>query len=571
MKKIFIFAVAALSTLALGGCKNFLDVQPEGAPTTTTYFQNDAQAENAIKALYAVIYDGDDGFGREVYWEQTASSQLVIGKTKGWTGTLTKMQPTGDESPLSDTYRLFYQTIARANWVIKSLLDKSEKQELTPVETRSLGEAYFQRAFLQFMIAYRHGCKTQGVPAVKYEEFNGDYDYSIPPQQESVMKNYEMVIADFLKAEELLPAFESYDADNRGRAHKAAAVGMMARVYAYWAAYDDSKWSNVIECVNKLETTYHRDLAPDYNKLFDSNWTYGDVNGWWGPEYIWSFPSNGGADWKRGGIEMIGVILENTGWGVYNGWGQCKPSLNAYREMLKDGEGNVRLKRNILCYGDEFLFPSDNTLQTIKTWRFYSTSDLEAGFMINKWMEPFSHADFVNQGYVNYSGDWPTARANWHVIRFADCLLLRAEAYLFQKKDDLAKADINRVRERSHLTPIDKATWADIYHERYCELAYEFAADHFGDLRRWAISGDPKIKALAINDMESFPDVRHYVDRSNPDSELDPAYDYETPGGAPYEDKTFYGKKWEDYKVCFPYSSTELSKSAGKLKQNPGW
>lgn len=569
MKKIFIFAIAALTTLSVSGCKDFLDVKPEGTPTTSTYFANDDQAVNAVKSIYAPVYDGDGLWGREIYWEQTATCMFVVGRTKGWSNTLSKMVPTGEESPLSDSYAKLYSFQARANWIVSALLAKEKKTELTYVEKRSLGEAYFQRGFLHFALAYRHGCKTQGVPAVKWEEFD-QYDFSIPPQQPTVMDNYDMCIKDFEKAVEYLPRYEDYSAAEIGRAHKAAAVGMMARVYSYWAAYDSSKWDNVIACVNELETTYGRGLAKTYHKLFDSNWTMGDPDGWWGPEYIWSFPGNGG-HMSRAGVEMPGVVLENTAWGVFNGWGQCKPSLDAYREMLKDGEGNERLKTNILEYGDEFLFPEDNTLKTIKVWRFYSGSDIEAGFQINKWMEPFSHADFIEQGYVNESGDWPTARVNWHVIRFADCLLLRAEANLAKGNVAAATADINKVRVRSNLEPITSATWTDIYHERYCELAYEFAADHFGDLRRWAISGDPEIKALAIAEMEKHPDVRHYVNRRDPDSALDPNYDYETPGGSPYDDKTFFGKKWEDYKVCLPYSPKEISKSAGALKQNPGW
>ena len=570
MKKIFIFAIAALTTLSVAGCKDFLDVKPEGTPTTSTYFSNDDQAVNAVKSIYAPIYDGDALWGREIYWEQTATCMFVVGKTKGWSNTLSKMVPSGDEDPLQDSYAKLFNFQSRANWIVSALLAKQKTTELTYVEKRSLGEAYFQRAFLHFAIAYRHGCKEQGVPAVKWEDFEGQYDFSIPPQQPSVTDNYDMIIKDFEKAKEYLPRYEDYTDSELGRAHQAAAVGMMARVYAYWAAYDSSKWDKVIECVNELETKYGRGLAKTYHKLFDSNWKVGDPDGWWGPEYVWSFPSNGG-HMQRAGIEMPGVVLENTAWGVYNGWGQCKPTLDAYREMLKDGEGNERLKTNILCYGDEFLFPKDNSLKEIVTWRFYSGSDIEAGFMINKWMEPFSHADFIETGYVNESGNWPTARVNWHVIRFADCLLLRAEANLAKGNVPAATSDINKVRERSGLKPINGASWTDIYHERYCELAYEFAADHFADLRRWALSGAPEIKALAIAEMEKHPDVRHYVNRRDPDSALDPNYDYETPGGSPYDDKTFVGKKWEDYKICFPYSSRELSRSAGQLKQNPGW
>ena len=35
--------------------------------------------------------------------------------------------------------------------------------------------------------AYRYGLDTQGVPFVRYEDFEGGYDNSIPPQQASVL------------------------------------------------------------------------------------------------------------------------------------------------------------------------------------------------------------------------------------------------------------------------------------------------------------------------------------------------------------------------------------------------
>ena len=33
-------------------------------------------------------------------------------------------------------------------------------------------------------------------------------------------------------------------------------------------------------------------------------------------------------------LEFPGVVLENKGWGQYNGWGQNKPSYDIYEEML---------------------------------------------------------------------------------------------------------------------------------------------------------------------------------------------------------------------------------------------
>lgn len=550
MKKIYILAVA-FAALTFASCQKFLDVQPEGAPTTTTYFTNDNQAINAVKALYAVIYDGDDGYGREIYWEQCATCMYVAGKTRGYGSTLLRLQPTGDEGPLEDTYSLFMETIARANWMVQALLAKEAKQELTPIEKRSLGEAFFMRGFIHFALAYRYGCATQGIPAIKYEEFDGDYDYSIPPQQATVMDNYAMIIKDLENAESYLPRFEEYSPDNRGRAHKAAAVAMMSRVFAYWATWDKSKWDDVIVCVDKLEKTYDRGLASSFSGLFSTDWT----DDWWGPEYCFSFPGNGGADWKRGGIEWTGVVLENKGWGVYNGWGQFKPTLDAYNEFLKDGKGNERLVKSILEYNQEFPFNG-------QTRRFYSVSDMESGFMINKWMDAFGKKDFVENCYVNASGNWPTSRCNFTVIRFADCMLLRSEANLAKGDAAAAAKDLNAIRRRVHLPEDCTGTWAELYHERFCELAYEPVADHLGDLRRWAAGGTAEIKAIAVAELEKHPDVRHYADRS------DPASTFTT---GPYEDYQMPAKVWEAHKVCFPYPSNEITKSAGALKQNPGY
>jgi len=584
MKKIYILAIAVIASLSLNGCSKFLKVEPEGVPTVDNYFKVDQEAVNAIKSLYAPLYDGDACFGREIYWEQEAGNQMVPGKSRGWTSTLLTMKYTGDESPLAETYQHMMEIQSRANWVVDALLQKQKQEkELSAIMTRSLGEAYFVRGFCHFMIAYRYGTDKLGVPAVKYEEWreahNGKSylsEYEIPTQQKTVMVNYDMIIKDFEKAKEYLPKFETYGADDRGRAHKAAAVGMEARVYAYWATWDKSKWNDVIEVVNSLEKDYGRGLANSYSKLFGTDWNPGP-DGWWGPEYIWSFPSNGGAGWQRGGVEWPGVVLENTGWEVYNGWGQNKPTLDAYREFIKDGRDstqNERLFKSILQYNQEFIYPTDKTLKEVGVRHFFSSQDIETGFQINKWMEPWSFPNCVTEGYVNSSGDWPTARCNFPVLRFADALLLRAEAYLNSPdKTDKGKAmaDINRLRARVNLPAITEVSMQNIYHERYCELAYEPASDHLADLKRWAVSGDATIKALAVKELTKHPDVRHYLNRSDPNSALDPKYDYEKDEGSPYLDESMRGKAWADYKIAFPYPSNEITKSNGALKQNYGY
>lgn len=542
-KNILLLAMSA--TLLTTSCSDFLDVQPEGDATTTTYFTNDQQAIDAVDALYERFHQ-EAVYGRELFWEQGAACDVVWGRSRGYSS-LATLRYSGDESPLKSVFNAMYTVMARSNWVIEQLLNKQKGTTLSAIEKRSLGEAYFTRGWAHFLIAYRYGLQEQGVPFVRYEDFSGGYDNSIPPQQASVVDNYKMIIEDMDKAIECLPRFEEYGADDRGRAHDAAAVAFKAKVYAYWATWDATQWQNVISMVNELENTYGRNLADTFDELFSS-----DFAKWWNKEYIWTIPGNGGS--QGGGSEFPGVSLENKGWGIYNGWGQNKPSYDIYEEMAKDGVGNDRLVRSILEYNQEFEFWGE-------TRKFYSASDIEAGFMINKYLDPFKYKDADKEGFVNTNGNWPTVRLNFPIIRFAEMLLFRAEAYLMTNKADLATADLNRIRTRSHLEPLKgTATMKDLYHERRCELAFEFT-DHLFDLKRWHRSSNAEIKALAEAELNAHPRVRNYKDRNDPASEFTIG-DYED-----YQNKAAY----QDYMMVFPYAPEQITKSNGKLKQNPGY
>src|SRR5690606_5507914 len=54
----------------------------------------------------------------------------------------------------------------------------------------------------------------------------------------------------------------------------------------------------------------------------------------------------------------------------------------------------------------------------------------------------------------NRSGGGITHK-DWYALRFAETLLLRAEAYIDLKQPALAAEDINKVRERSEAHPVD--------------------------------------------------------------------------------------------------------------------
>ncbi len=511
-----------------------------------------------LDSVYVYLCD-ERTLGRDLYWEQACANDIVWGKTRGFNN-LATLHYDGSESPVYDvSYNIYNRIMNRCNWVIRTLQAKLSGSTPSEIETRILGEAYMLRAYSHFLIAYRHGTADLGVPFVAYETVDADYDYVHPEQQESVMKDYELIISDLQKAELLLPLFESYPATDRFHPHKASAAALMAKVYAYWATWDSSKWSDVIPCVSRLEHQYNRALSATYSELFSPD----DNSGYWNSEYCWGIPSmiSGTPQTflEEKCIEFPGVCLEDKAWGMYNGWGQFKPTYDLYAEMAKDnsdGVKNDRLKVTILEYGDKIqLFGS--------SIRFYSGVNIEAGFMINKYMQAFAPSNAKEIGWVMNNSNWPCTRVNWPIVRFGDALLLRAEAYLATGNASAATNDLNRIRTRSNLQPLTgTATWADLYHERRCELALEMANDHAYDCKRWAFSGDPEIRALALEELNSHPTVRIYEDRMNPDSgyTIGDYADYKTPV-----------KVWSDKDLTLPYHNKLISEFNGRLVNPPSW
>ncbi len=547
MKKYFIIALSVVA-LAFTSCADFLNTSPQGSPTTDTFFQNDDQAMAFAKGLYE-RYTTESLYGRNIMWEQIAANDFVLGRTypDRFSGAL--MTITGDEGSINDIYNNCYKHIANCQWGIQKLEAKKAAQGLTDIESRTLGETYFFRALYHWAIASRHGLGDLGVPFKPWEEYEGGYNNEILPQQPSVVDNYLYIIADLKKAEELLPWNGSImstfpNAADRGRAHKASAIGYQAKVYAFmatWKAECDKRglkpWNEVESLVNRLEKDFGRGLNDSFTELWSS-----DFKVWWNEECIFSITSNGGSS-GQGGIEFPGVILENQGWGYFNGWGQFKASYDIVAEMEKDNwqvdeNGkpirNERLASSVWQYGDYMVFFGDPRV-------YWSSTDAESCLAVKKFYDAFKHKDPVANGYVNKSGDWPTTRINFHFLRFADLMLLRAEASLHLYGSD-KYGDIAKVHKRSTGGDLKgTASWGELYHERRCELAFEMTG-HLEDLKRWVVTDkNGVIGKLAMDELMKHPDVYH--------AKLSPMYGLLTDKDGNYFDKDGDGKM--DYGQLF--------------------
>lgn len=568
MKKYILSAIAVVGALAMTSCSDFLQPMPEGNPTTESYFTNDQQAIDAVDAFLRPMTSSDPWYGREYQWVMYETNMGVVGKTKGWVSVLShNYAGNSTKEPIQEPFLCATDYAAKANFVIWKLKEKAQKTELTYIEKRSLGEAIFWRGLYHWVLAFRHGTNEQGVPFINYEDEDNP-TAMIPTQQATVMEDYAMVIKDLEEAATLLPTIDEYSSEEKGRASADAAIGLQAKVYAYWAAWDESQWKNVIAVVDKLEKApYNRALIANY----DDNFTY-DNSKWANSEEILAIYNHGQSS-NAGGTEWPGVMFENKGYGQLNGWGQGKPTLDLFESFVADDDklideskGNIRKHKTILEYGDEWTYFGQKQ-------RFFSTSDLETGFMVNKYLSGLALGSDMSScqeaGGVYTNPNWPIITCTVPILRFADCLLLRAEAKIMTGQD--GSADINKVRNRANVKSLDHtATMADIYHERRVELAFEIC-DPQQDLRRWTISSNAEIKALALKELTTKPRVRHYADRSNPGQEVAgvfiPNTDFTI---ATYTDSE-YERTWSSEKIVYPYPSTQVAKANGALKQNKGF
>lgn len=451
MKNIAIKSIVlAACMFSLSGCDDFLTHTQHGEPSLENFWKVEADAISAANGLY--FWTASEGItGRGMMWYENCSDDMVTGRPQSG-GANIKNFVLDNTRDVKDNWPVMYQLIKKCNDIIKYVPDMEISEK---VKNETLGQAYFMRGWAYFWLApyYGDNGSNGGIPIVTettpWEEID-------QPRVKSVSDNYKFCIDDFDKAAELLPFFKDWGVDEYGRPHKTAAWAYAAKACLYNAQYDESYYQKVVDYCDKV-IPYHN-LLSNYADVFK-------VTNNWSSEYIWSWTST-----NEDGSKLPGVMLENKGWGLYNGWGYFMPTLELYNEFE---EGDARRTATILKPGDRFTFLGSD--------RLYYSTESASGMQFKKYMEPFEPKDAIGTT-VNPNGDNMTTDLSIPLIRFSEVLLWKAEALIWQGKN--GDEPLNLVRARAGLAPKKNATKADLKHERRCELAGELTGRHL-DLVRW--------------------------------------------------------------------------------------
>lgn len=498
------FFLPAIMLLTMSGCKkDYLSVSPEGLLTAEDAARDPNIARKLVTGVYNQLYQG--GFGNDVHGIIFCMAADVASDDadKGSTAADQAPEAVGFDnftSALNSTNyyveRLWaghYKGIAAANNTLDvlngSTFDHTTKRTL-------IGETKFIRAYLYFNLVRMFGGVPLSLRVPTGPADGNSAEFTTRATKEAV---YQAIISDLQYGVDSLPLKGDAGAEV-GRATKGAAQSLLAKVYLYHGdyqkAYDLS--SAVI-----LSAKYS--LVSDYSQNFRSK-TY-DNNA----ESVFEIETGTNIDCNA--AVPFYVVAQGPRAGGLGGWadlgfGLNTPSqdlVNAYEAGDKRDSATVMfIKTDSTVLWDGFVVPARNRVENARyNYKAY----------FGRKTDPFCAT--TNTDHLP---------KNIHIIRYAEVLLIQAEAALQTGHAGDAQTDLNMIRTRAGLGSVP-ATTAAVWKERRVELAME--QDRFFDIVRQGRAGI-LLRALG----KSFVDGKNEV---------------------------------------FPIPQPEIDLSGGRLTQNPGY
>lgn len=441
MKKIYTTILISLAILC--SCDDFLEKTPSYAVDPETEVTEDV-AIALTNACYKTLQSSN------MYNMRLWSLDIIAGNSEvgggGGTDGIETVQAANFTASSSNDFALYvwrspWVGIGRCNIVLTSVADSDISED---VKNQCLGEAYFLRAHYYFVLVRLFG----GVP-LRLEPYNPGESTAIA--RESVEDVYAQIISDCQMAIELLPTKAEYSSSDLGRACSDAAMTMLAEVYLTLADEDSSYYEKVVELCTSVEALGYDLSTCDYADNFDATIDNGDesifeVQYSGSTEYdFWD--SDNQASWLS---TFMGPRNSSLVAGCY-GW-----NLPTEEFVSQYEDGDLRKDVTILYSG----CPDFDGTAYRSAWS--STGYNVRKFLVTKDVSP----------------EYNTSPANFVVYRFADVLLMKAEALNGMGEIAAAAVPLNTVRSRAGLSSVDSSlSQADmreaIIHERRMELAFE--------------------------------------------------------------------------------------------------
>ncbi|RKS55555.1 putative outer membrane starch-binding protein [Gillisia mitskevichiae] len=463
LKNRIIFTLVAF--MAISCSDDFVNVTSENE-SADNYFNSEEEYQQALigaydllQATYLNVMIGEIASDNTLAGGESAND--VIGFQQ-----IDKMTHNPLNQQLRDIWNWMFAGVNRANYILQ-YQDKTEFDGRTQV----IAQARFLRAYYYFELVKFFGA----VPLVidKPLAFGDQFDIARTPASEV----YDQIEADLIFAAENLPANQA----QKGRITSGAANALLGKAYLY-----QNQFSEAAVALEKVIAGPYM-LVTDYESIFE-------------PE---------GENGTESVFEVQYTDEEGAGFGCL----QCS-------------EGNVAVGFNgirnfngpTFDSGFSFNLPLQETVDAFEAGdirKDVAILDIEefASQTGATYVEGYEHTGYYNRKYIARKGDLNTGDANltnpnnYRAIRFADVLLMAAEANFKKSPPDEGKAReyLNRVRVRAELDPVQlsgNALLDQIYKDRRSELVGE--GHRFFDLVRTGRAASA-IDGFVVGKHELFP------------------------------------------------------------------
>jgi hypothetical protein len=353
----------------------------------------------------------------------------------------------GVNNELRNIMRWNYTGITRVNYIMenKDNIDFPEKQHI-------LAEARFLRAYYYFELVKFFG----DVPLIIDKRLGIEEAQQLPRAPKAEV--YAQIEEDLTFAIGIL----SPVAAQKGRATKGAAQALLGKAYLY-----QNKFSEAATILDEVRNSGLYSLIPNYGDLFS-------VSNEDNSETVFDIQYTG---LEGGGYGCL-ICLE----------GNAAPGFQGIRQYNGPVYGD----------GNSYNLPTQelyNAFSPIDPRRGHTILDIEA--FIAAQPDPAAityaigaggHTGYYNNKYIKRQGEIGlpdndlTSPVNYRVIRYADVLLMSAEAHFQLGNNQTAQQLVNQVRVRAGVPGIPVQSLNDIYKERRFELSGE--GHRFFDLVR---------------------------------------------------------------------------------------
>jgi hypothetical protein len=481
--------VPFISFLCIQCGDDFVNITPEYSIDSENYFNVKEDYEQAVVAAYDLL---QTTYLNNMLGEIASDNTLCGGESAtdvpGFQQ-IDDMIHTPVNDNIQDLWNWMFAGVQRAAYVIefKDRIEFSGKDIL-------VAEAYFLRSYYNFELVKWFG----PIPIKAGGRFEVGDEQLL--SRSPVSEVYGLIESDLLNAITHLPLTSSQS----GRVTSGAAKSLLGKAYIYQGKYDDASLI-LEEVINSGQYT----LVENYNEIFEQ---IGEN----GPESVFEV--------------------------------QYSDAEGASFDCFQCSEGNIAVGFNgireysgpVFDSGFSFNIPTREVVDA------FETGDLRkdvAILDIEQWAasrgasygKGFEHTGYFNRKYIPRKGDSNigdqnlTNPNNYRAIRYADVLLLAAEANAKKSSPDESKARtyLNLVRQRafgntSHAVNATGSALKDaIFHERRVELVGE--GHRFFDLVRTGRASQ-EIDGFTPNKHELFPVPFEEIQFSNGNWEQNNGY-----------------------------------------------